>query len=309
MARVSIGLPVRNGEAYLERALESILDQTYTDFEVLISDNASTDATPEISQKYSHLDSRIRYVWQEENIGASANFNYVFHNTSGEYFRWASHDDMIAPEYLAACVDRLDADDGTAALAYSQTMIIDKDDNELRLYDSVTRKRDETASIRLAEMIGPGDATKSMLYWCYPVFGLMRRKTLEGTSLIANFPRSDTLLLVELALRGRFLEIERPLFLRREHEDSSVILAERTASRRHEVERLLAAWYDPRKGNVHPRTMSRLGLGYIRAVMRTPLPMDEKMACFCIVSGWVVRRSLIIGREQVLAARDYLAAG
>lgn len=308
MARVSIGLPVWNGEAYLERALDSILSQTFTDFEVLVSDNASTDATPEISRKYSRLDSRIRYVRQEENIGASANFNYVFHNTSGAYFRWASHDDMIAPEYLAACVERLDADDGTAALAYSQTMIIDKDDKELRLYDSVTRKRDETASIRLAEMIGPGDPTKSMLYWCFPVFGLMRRKALDGTSLIANFPRSDTLLLVELALQGRFLEIERPLFLRREHEDGSVILAERTASRSHDVERLLAAWYDPRKGKVHPRTISRLGLGYIRAVMRTPMPMGEKLACSRIAAGWVARRWRVIGREYQLSIKDRLAA-
>ena len=93
MARVSIGLPIWNGEKYLAEALDSILAQSFEEFEVLIADNASTDATAEIAADYCGRDRRITYHRQTSNLGAAANFNYVFHHTSGEYFRWAAYDD------------------------------------------------------------------------------------------------------------------------------------------------------------------------------------------------------------------------
>src|SRR5919112_5909956 len=101
--RVTIGLPVYNGERFLEQALDGLLAQTFTDFELIISDNASTDRTPEICQAYAARDSRIRYVRQPENIGAGPNHNILVPMARGEYFKWASHDDLYDPDLVAKC--------------------------------------------------------------------------------------------------------------------------------------------------------------------------------------------------------------
>ena len=106
--RVSIGMPVFNGENYLAEALDSLLTQTFSDFELIISDNASTDKTEEICRAYAVRDQRIRYFRNQENLGASRNYNRVFELSSGEYFKWAAHDDLCAPEFLGRCVDVLD---------------------------------------------------------------------------------------------------------------------------------------------------------------------------------------------------------
>lgn len=303
MARVSIGLPVWNGEKYLAQALDSILAQSFEDFEVLIADNASTDASPDIISDYCRRDSRLTSHRHESNLGAAANFNHVFYHTSGEYFRWAAYDDMIAPGYLTACVAALDADDGGAVLAYPQTMMIAADATPLRVYDAVTRQGGMTPADRLGELIGPGDHVQSLLHMCFPVFGLMRRSALTHTSLIANLPRSDHLLLVELALKGRFLEIEEPLFLRREHDDGSVIAAEKAATGV-DVEKLLAAWFDPRKHGKFPATATRLGVGYLRGAFRTSMPPSEWLACQRIALGWLARHWRIIGGECKIVLRE-----
>src|ERR1035438_9843576 len=98
--RVSIGLPVYNGENYLDPALNSILRQDYSDLELIISDNASTDATGNICREYAAKDPRIRYYRNETNIGASANFNCLVKLARGEYFKWAAHDDVHLQGFL-----------------------------------------------------------------------------------------------------------------------------------------------------------------------------------------------------------------
>ena len=113
--KVSIGLPVYNGEKFLAEAIESILGQTFSDFELIISDNASTDRTEEIARSYAASDRRIRFVRQEGNRGASKNFGLVFELASGEYFKWAAYDDVLMPDFLTECVALLD-DDPSAVL-------------------------------------------------------------------------------------------------------------------------------------------------------------------------------------------------
>src|SRR5438132_13873019 len=93
-SQVSIGMPVYNGERYLSGALDSLLSQTLADFDLIISDNASTDATESICRSYAAHDSRIRYFRNENNLGAAANFNRAFELCGGEFFRWAAHDDL-----------------------------------------------------------------------------------------------------------------------------------------------------------------------------------------------------------------------
>ena len=112
--RLSIGMPVFNGEKYIRCALDSILSQTYKDFELVISDNASTDKTESICLKYKEQDNRIRYYRNKKNIGAPSNYNRVFLLSSANYFKWAAHDDMIAPEYIEKCMEILENDSSGA---------------------------------------------------------------------------------------------------------------------------------------------------------------------------------------------------
>lgn len=98
--QVSIGMPVCNGEPFIREALDSLLAQTFTDFELIISDNASTDGTGVICQEYAAKDARIRYVRQSVNLGATGNFRYVLDEANGEYFMWAAADDVLGPEFI-----------------------------------------------------------------------------------------------------------------------------------------------------------------------------------------------------------------
>jgi len=104
--RVSIGMPVYNGEKFIRDALDSLLAQTFTDFELIISDNASTDDTEAICRGYAAKDARIRYVRQAENLGAAANFKFVLDEAVGEYFMWAAHDDVFFEHHLAVLVSK-----------------------------------------------------------------------------------------------------------------------------------------------------------------------------------------------------------
>ena len=98
--RLSVGLPVYNGETYIGQSIESLLGQSYEDFELIISDNASTDSTADICRHYGKQDPRIRYVRQPRNIGLSPNHNFVVQQARGEYFKWAAADDLCAPTFL-----------------------------------------------------------------------------------------------------------------------------------------------------------------------------------------------------------------
>ena len=119
--RLSIGLPVFNGEQFIRAAVESILAQSFSDFELIISDNASTDMTPAICREYAQRDSRIRFIQQSENRGGAWNFNHVFSLARGSYFKWAPCDDVIAPTYLERCIEALDR---TPAAVLAQARVI-----------------------------------------------------------------------------------------------------------------------------------------------------------------------------------------
>jgi glycosyltransferase involved in cell wall biosynthesis len=107
LPKVSIGFPVYNGEKYVRDGLDSVLNQTFTDFELVISDNASTDATGAICLEYAARDSRIRYLRQRENCGAAANFQFVLGEARCEHFMWASADDRWDSGWLEALVKGL----------------------------------------------------------------------------------------------------------------------------------------------------------------------------------------------------------
>ena len=152
MPRVSIGMPVYNGANFLGQALESLLAQTYTDFELIISDNASSDATAEICRAFAGTDSRIRYTRTERTIGPAENHNRLVRMARGDYFRWAAHDDLCAPELLAKEVEVLDRD-RSVVLVYPKTRIIDATGNTVEDYEQQLRRlRHLTFEVALRKM-------------------------------------------------------------------------------------------------------------------------------------------------------------
>ena len=130
---VSIGLPVFNGERYLDATIRSILDQSFTDLELIVCDNASTDATGDICARHAARDPRLLYHRQPRNLGAGPNYDDCFHRSRGRYFKWAAHDDLLAPDYLASAVAALEAAPD-AVLCTTGITEIGPEGEELRRY-------------------------------------------------------------------------------------------------------------------------------------------------------------------------------
>jgi glycosyltransferase involved in cell wall biosynthesis len=211
--RVSIGVPVYNGERFIKEALDSLLAQSFADFELLISDNGSTDGTAEICRAYTAIDNRVSYFRSEENVGVNQNFNRVFALSSGEYFKWASADDVCAPEHLVHCIDALDRDN-TAVLAHPRTRFIDEEGSPVNMVDPGWDLPFESAHDRLRYVILAD-------HWVNAHYGLIRSDALSKTRLMPSYPGGDYRLLGELSLIGKFVQIPEYLFFRRIHPGAS----------------------------------------------------------------------------------------
>ena len=210
---VSIGLPVRNGARYLGEAVDSLLKQSYKDFELIISDNASTDQTEEICRDYAAKDPRVRYYRSSQDVGLANNYNYLFMRARGEYFKWAAADDVHEPDYLARCLDVLEHDPAVV-LAYAKARFIDENGGPIDKTDPGFDLQSDMALERFRYVIY---ATS----WVNAIFGLIRTKSLANTRLLPRYPGGDYPLLGELALAGKFVEVPDTLFLRRVHPEAS----------------------------------------------------------------------------------------
>lgn len=206
MPLVSVGVPVYNGERFLARAVDSILSQSVTDIEVIIVNNASTDATDDICQEAVARDSRIRYVRQPHNVGAAANFNRTLELAGAEYFCWLAHDDWVASDYLAKCLRRLA---GQPDVVLCSSMMGVTDDT-----GGVFRERHERLSG--ADAASARSRYHSMIWTLRdptaPVFGVMRTSAVVAAGGIPLVPEPDRQLLYDLALRGRLRSVPEVLF-------------------------------------------------------------------------------------------------
>ena len=210
MPRVTIGVPLYNASRYLPVALDALRAQDYPDFEIVISDNASTDDTWDICQRYAAVDPRIRLWRNDENVGGAANFGRVVELASGELFKWAAYDDICLPGNVSACVRALDAAGPRAVLAYPKTLLIDEEGAVIGPYADKLDLRDARAWKRLS-----GVANNISL--CHAHFGVFRTETLRQTGMIRPFLSSDYTLIAEVAALGEIHEVPEPLFLRRVH--------------------------------------------------------------------------------------------
>jgi glycosyltransferase involved in cell wall biosynthesis len=270
--RVSIGLPVYNGEKYLSIAIESILGQTFTDFELIICDNASTDRTEEISRYFAEKDARVKYFRNQSNLGAGPNFGKALKLGCGEYFKWAAHDDVLAPTFLERCVAELDSDP-TAVLAHGSVDIIDEHGHTIATYDSnLLDAGSHRASTRFGSVVLND-------HKCIDVFGLIRRSQLVSTAGHESFPGSDRVLLAELSLQGKFIYLAEPLLQNREHPDRyncTAMLDNQEA----------VTWYDPTLAGTRPLRYWSTYLGYFRAIRRQISDRKTRTGCYWTLMRW-----------------------
>jgi glycosyltransferase involved in cell wall biosynthesis len=221
---------VCNGERYVAAAIQSLLDQTFADFELIITDNASTDATQAICLEFTARDSRIRYVRNDRNLGAAANFNLGFKLASGRYFKWCAHDDFISPNFVAECVRALDTNRGDV-LAYGRQQGIDENG---ALTPWVSGGAPDLHEMTSAQRFGTVYRVQG---FDAAMFGLIRRDALARSSLHHSYYGSDIALLAELALLGPFRRLAHITFYNREHGSRSINITDKRARQ---------AWHDPK---------------------------------------------------------------
>lgn len=269
--KISLGMPVFNGENYIEPAICSILDQTYSDFELIISDNASQDRTEEICRHYSEKDSRLRYYRNDSNVGAARNFNRTVELAKGEFFKWAAHDDTLAPEYLKICLDVLEGDE-SLILCFPKTIIVDHCGDMVSKYEvnmkNISSGRPE-ARFRDLVLIN---------HWGIEIFGLIRKSVLDATKLLASFPGSDRTFMAELGLVGRFYEIPEYLFYSRDHTERST----RTGTIHSR-----AGWWDTKNANQKVFPQWRLFVELFRIVNAATLSGRQRRACYLCLLKWL----------------------
>lgn len=287
MPKISIGLPVYNGERYLSEAIDSILAQTFTDFELIISDNGSTDRTAEICRHHAAGDSRIRLELNAHNRGAAWNYNHVFSLARGDFFKWSSHDDVIAPTHLQRCIETF-ADRPEAVLCYPQTLLIDEQGCNPTFYPD---------GLHLVS-VDPVERLERFLFRprkkCNPVLGLIRKEVLARTGLIGSYNASDQVLLAHLAMLGPFFEIPDQLMFRREHPGASL--------RANATAREVAAWFNPaRRGRVVLPAL-RQGWEYLRCIRHADLDLQQQLRCSRLVVKhlWWSRHQVVREVKAVL---------
>lgn len=302
--RVSIGLPVYNGEQFLRQAIDSLLGQDFSDLELVISDNGSDDGTEQICREYASRDARVRYERQAENRGASWNFNRVLEiaDPGAEYFTWAAADDERAPSYLSRTVAILDGD-RSVALAHTGTVDIDEAGYVLHTWAQPVRQlASHDVAVRIRDLV-------TLNHECFPAFGLIRQEIARATQGLGPYTDSDNVLLFEIALRGRFVHDPEPLFRRRQHSFRSMV----HFTDRHQR----IAWFDPRKAGKATFPPWRVGREFVAALQRAPLTAQERRRCYAslavfVESNWpylvknAVRSGALLG---IQTARTMRGAG
>lgn len=269
--RVSIGMPVFNGEKYLAEALDSLLAQSFTDFELIISDNASDDGTEAICRRFAESDRRVRYIRNDVNRGAAWNHNKVMGEARGELFKLACHDDVCDRELLAACVDALDAR-SDAVLANPVTLqMMNGDMSRLEIYSSDMALTSPVTAIRFGDLINEAPPS-------FPLFGVVRMNALRRIPWYESYKASDRVVLVRIALTGAFVDAPDARFYYRWHENNATHLVRQPAQ--------FYRWWHPGRGGgrIYPET--RLLYEYLRSLWKVPLSTHERRQCLREVRAW-----------------------
>lgn len=288
--RVSIGLPVYNGEDLLPGAIESILAQDFADFELIVSDNGSTDRTPEICEKYAAADDRVVFLRGTRNVGAARNYNRTFDLAAGEYFKWAAHDDRYEPAFLRRCVEALDARP-EVVLAYARATDVGPDGEDLGPVDFECDTFGDDPVHRFLEVI-------RRPHPCFQVFGVTRADVLANTILHGAYTGADRVLLAQLALLGPWVEVPERLFLHGEHPDRSV--------NAYAMEHQRYGWFDPRlEGRLAFPNWRMLG-EYGRVIATASLSGRDERRAYAALTGWANQFKVELARDLARPVRRAL---
>jgi glycosyltransferase involved in cell wall biosynthesis len=278
MPLVTIGLPVFNGEKYLERSLDAILAQTYENIELVISDNASTDRTESICRRYAAKHQKIRYSRNDANIGVFRNNNKVIELGTGEYFMLAGHDDLRSPEQIARCVAVLE-ENPQYVMAYVATTYIGENDEELDIKETVLDVGSPDVETRFRQIF-------RLDHKIEPGYGLVRYSALSKIRF-GQYPDSDRNFIAELGLRGPFFRVSESLFFRRDHSGSTT----QKNSGRYES----SPSFDPGGNGRFFFPYFWQGIHYCQAITRSELKLRDKARCLSAMVTWTRqhRRQLI----------------
>jgi glycosyltransferase involved in cell wall biosynthesis len=272
--RLTIGLPVYNGEKYVAESLEALLGQTYTDFELIISDNASTDSTGDICRGYEQRDSRVRYYRQPRNIGLSPNHNFVVEQARGELFKWASNDDLYARDLLERCIDAIDKYPDVV-LVHAWTAMVDESGTVTKAFEYPLNTASQRAPERFRSLLFDSGGDDD--------YGIMRTEVLRRTAMKESYHHADRTIVAELSLYGRFHQVPDWLYFRRDHADR----AERACP----TMRSRCVNMDPRRADPwrHPavRLYGEYIWGYISAIRHAPLSGAERRECYRYLAQWL----------------------
>lgn len=282
---VSVGLPVRNGGNYLQGAIDSVLGQDFGDFELIISDNGSTDETEAICRAAARRDARVQYHRQVTNLGSQGNFDFVLQAATGRYFKWLAHDDLCAPEFLTVCVAALKADPGLV-LVHPSTVLIDANGDVTGGYIDRLDSDSPDPVARFARWMQWGH------HMCNPIFGLFPREVLTGFGPLAGYAGFDHVFLGQVALKGRVRRLPQGLLLRRVHPGMS------SQARRGAL--ATASWMSgiTAKG-LHFRHF-RILRGFADAIWHSDLSPAERTRAAVAVVKWVGRSNSKFIREVML---------
>ena len=201
-ALVTVGMPVRNGGELIREALNSILNQSYRNLQVVVSDNGSDDRTAAIVQEYCDIDARVVCIRQQNPIKAFDNFRFVLDQAQGEFFLWTAHDDLHSPNYIEQLVTALERDAG-AVLAFGDLFITSPGDaaGTLRSYDFSTQELGRVARMR-----------KAAFTQCFHIYGVWRTSQLQAIPFAGNAWWPDLPVMIGAAVTGTFIYVTGPRF-------------------------------------------------------------------------------------------------
>lgn len=273
---LTIGVPVYNGARYIEGAITSVLDQDFSDWELIVADNASTDGTAEIVRSLAKDDDRIRLLPSMMNQGSAWNWNRCVHEARGPLFNWLCDDDLLTPTHSRRCVEALEAAGPEAVLAYPDAILIDADGEPFENYEDELDITSHEVTTRVETLM-----TKLVLI--NPLLAVIRTPALKRTRLMQGFAQADIVLLLELLLQGRAVKIDEPLFLRRRHPGNHMIANTTVAA--------MDEFYNPRNRTTEFPTW-RLVRSFMEAVGAAPLSPADKAVAFALLGKTRYRKRL-----------------
>lgn len=283
---VSIGLPVYNGAATLRPALDSLLAQDYADFELIISDNASTDTTESICREYAAKDRRVSYHRAERNMGAVWNFNRVFALSRGQYFMWAAADDTREPSYVRLCLDRL-AQDPEAVLCYSRTYVITPGQPVADVFEGIDLTVPNPADRLVALM------RSDWWRWGLAFYGLIRAQSLRATRLCENVFGHDYDVVLQLCLQGHFTRCAETTFYYTRNETGESAQAY--------YYRVMKALDPKNRPGFRILPFWKMAMRFLRLAALAPLPRSARLRLCAVVlrHGFLTRRRALEVRQLV----------